>query len=453
MKSSRLMTLRSGKAVKSIFYLPSEQNSEASDSDDSDSVPVSSEDSFRNADDSLQSSDMSIGGEEVVSGFETDDIIALAIGQLESVKRDKSPASEEGNKAKAPAYPKSVEDIDDKKSGKIHVKPIQRDLNTKSNISKNVKRNLMRVSSSFFTLGNSFRRVYKGLSSTVVRLILSMIILLTTISRRIRYHTFRKSTKPTGVLTRSKSLQMNRQTSNHRSATKRTVFSYVINIINVLAIIFLLWKFAYTFDALPDPRTVGLNNCNEIKFPPSSRVHAWHILPPNSANLSVTDVLHRGLPIVFYARNKGELNMQHRVDILKALASNNFHVLAPVTPLSDVKSVEVWSHLNNISRNAVIYSWFEHEDVDAVKRIASTVCTNGYSPMGIIMETKRMDQVKFHSMEIWSSTCKTINHFGTYDKRKFNFLKCPISVQTSEKGMHDDVNSCFRAVDTNNLVM
>eukprot|EP00494_Astrolonche_serrata_P017182 UN17361 len=36
----------------------------------------------------------------------------------------------------------------------------------------------------------------------------------------------------------------------------------------------------FTFDL----RSVGMTNCNEVTFPPASRLHAWHIQPPKSTN-------------------------------------------------------------------------------------------------------------------------------------------------------------------------
>jgi len=305
-----------------------------------------------------------------------------------------------------------------------------------------------RMSTSWYELGEGVHRVFKGLGNTNRRLVFHLIMVLTTFTLFLRkyakYYLSRKSKKKKK---RAQTPIVDNDAATPKSAYLGTWVTYFVYTVNTIAFLFLVWKALNHFEVSFDLRTTGLINCNEVTFPPSSRLHAWHILPPTSANLTMSEVLYRGLPVILHVRNEGSLGEQHRVNILKSLSLNNFHVLAPVSPLSDLQTIKIWEHLTKVSNNSV-YPWFDHSDIGLIKKLASTMCDQGHHPSGIIMETKKMASIRFHSMEVWSSSCKNDNAHTQGVPRTFKFLKCPTSPDGGIATMQEDVGSCLRAMDS-----
>ena len=301
---------------------------------------------------------------------------------------------------------------------------------------ENVDAEISRVSSSLADLGLGVHRVFKGIGNTNRKLIFYMIMFFSTCSLFLQKYAVYYLTRP--------SKKQARRGGRPKKVTPKSPLAYFVYTVNTIAFLFLLWKTLYHFEVTFDLRSVGMTNCNEVTFPPASRLHAWHIQPPKSTNLTLSEVLYRGLPIILHLRHQGTLGEQHRVNVLKSLAANNFHVLAPVSPLSDLQTIKIWEHLAKVSNNSV-YTWFDHSDVSTIKKLASTMCDQGHQPSGIIMETKKMANIRFHSMEIWSSACKAING---ETPETFKFLKCPTSWDgLNIDAVNEDVGSCLRTMD------
>jgi len=413
------MRLRCGKKVESLVVNDdSDGGSQTGEDDHNDDVSDSDEESFHNGRKS------------------THEIITLAIHKLNEIKS----SADEDNQAEG-----KITSSDKIIPGKVRelVADMSRyDL-------KNEK--LHDVSSSCFNIGSYLHRSYKRVvGHSLVRLVVKFIMFLTSLllllnpySKRSSAHKNQNAKKVyKGMMTRRRSIDASSEQAT--DAPKMSFIPYMIYTVNVMVLLLVLWKISHYFVSLPNARGVGLDNCNEIMLPLSSRIHAWHILPPRSANLSISEALHLGLPIVFHARNTGVLSGKQRVDILKALSLNNLHILAPVSPLSDVQTVQVWSNLNKVSKNSVIYMWFGEGDVNTIKMLASAMCSIGYPPSGIILETKKIADKKIHGMDIWSSSCKSKSQ---NEMRKFNFLKCPISTQAVDSNTYEDISSCLRAIE------
>jgi len=447
------MRLRSGKTVESIFVFPTSSNA---NSNVNSRVPfaidaaadVSDDGNETTETDEEDDEDVSNSDEEFYDGRE--EIVSRAFDDLDESMADTN--DDQQPEGETTSTDKITLGKERELVANISTNDILHDLN--NNICNGKLRDVS-SSTSCLNIGSGIQLSYKRVGGHfLVRLAVNVVKFLTSLSYLIKPYTKASSTHKSenkraykGMQTRHRSKEASLQQASYHP--KRSYIRYMIHIVNVMVLLLVLWKFSHHFDALPNPRKVGLDNCNEITLPLSSRIHAWHILPPSSENLSISEALYQGLPIVFHARNAGVITAQHRVNVLKALSLNNYHVVAPVAPLSHAQTLQVWSHLSKLSNNSVVYAWFDDADVNTIKTLASTMCSIGHAPMGIVLETKKMADIRFHSMDIWSSSCKTKEQKEII---KFNFLKCPISTQSVDLSFYEDVSSCLQSVATSTSV-
>ena len=311
------------------------------------------------------------------------------------------------------------------------------DTNTSPPVAKtNKKRNSVKFYIlPFLSLHFSAKRCAKMITSTVQRVVAFLVMLLLWTSMLFRRF-IKRCLIPRKVEGKKLSVP-------DKDRPKRTLSTYFVHTINVIAIIYLAWRYLYYVPPLPNPEDLGLQNCNDIELPPTTGVRAWHISPLHYENVPISNILcQRWSSIVFHIRGTGSIAEYNRIRVLRNLASDGHHVIAPLLLMTKEQVINAWSHLNTYSKGSSIYLWFDEVNQSHIKDLVSSMCDVSFSPSGIMIESRRKDGVAFNEMESEIGEC------GIKDNETFKFklLKCPLSMGQDDVDLQADINACFRAV-------